>query len=135
MDDPPEVKASNPIHGSGAQAAGYGRPIVGGVSSYAWAIAAVVELLGDGWFDFGWADYALRRPVYVGDRLRSTATIIGEGLCEYAQRNAEGKVTVEGRAGVGLAGWHSEWQLPSRRDPVPATVPAPLVLPQDAPVD
>src|SRR3954452_1894100 len=74
LDDDPEVKANNPIHGAGAQAAGYERPITGGCSNYGWATTAVLELLGDGWLDRGWAEFFLRRPVYAGDRLRCTAT-------------------------------------------------------------
>ncbi len=131
IEDVAEVMANNPIHGTGARAAGYERPIVAGVSSYGWAAAAIIELLGDAWLDHGWADYALRRPVFVGDQLRSTATLIGNGLCEYVQENPEGKATVQGRAGLGLAPWHMEWQLPTRRDPVPAADPPLLVLPEE----
>jgi len=124
LDDDPEVKVNNPIHGAGAQAAGYERPI-----------PAAVALLGDGWFDRGWAEFALRRPVFVGDRLRSTATRTEPGACTFVQENEEGKATVEGRAGLGLAPWHGEWQLPGRREPVPAVDQPPLVLPEDVPVD
>ena len=68
LDDDPEVKVNNPIHGAGAQAAGYERPITAGPSNYGWAVAAAVDLLGDGWFDRGWAEFALRRPVFGGDQ-------------------------------------------------------------------
>ena len=95
----------------------------------------MIELLGDGWLDGGWAEFFLRRPVFAGDELRCTATRIDGDGCEFVQVNGEGKATVEGRAGLGLAPWHGEWQLPTRREPVPAVVPPPLVLPEDVPVD
>ena len=34
IEDPPEVQEANPVHGAGAQAVGYERPIVAEVSSY-----------------------------------------------------------------------------------------------------
>jgi hypothetical protein len=135
LDDAPEVKANNPIHGAGAQAAGYERPITAGASNYGWAVPAAIDLLGDAWFDCGWAEFALRRPVFVGDRLRTTATRSEPGACSFVQENEDGKATVEGRAGLGLAPWHGEWQLPTRREPVPAVDQPPLVLPEDVPVD
>lgn len=135
VEDPPEIQAANPIHSAGASAYGYDRPIVAGLASYGWAAASMIELFGEGWLDFGWADLALRRPVYAGDRLVTTAVEVGDGVCEYRQLNEAGKVTVDGRAGVGLAPFHAEWQLPSRREPVPRATNKPLMLPEDAPVD
>jgi hypothetical protein len=134
IDDPPEIQKANPIHGAGATGYGYERPIVAGLSSYGWAAAAIIEVLGEAWFDLGWADLVLRRPVFTGDRLTTTATLIGDGLCRYVQLNEAGKATVEGQAGLGLAPFHQEWDLPQRRDPVPPAAERPLLMPQDAPV-
>lgn len=135
IEDPPEIQKANPIHAEGgAEAYGYERPIVAGLSSYGWAAAAMIELLGEQWLDLGWADLALRRPVFAGDRLTTTATLTGDGRCHYVQVNEAGKATVEGDAGLGLAPFHGEWQLPTRRDPVPPADVRPLLLPEQAPV-
>jgi acyl dehydratase len=139
--DPPEIQKANPIHAEGAAAYGYDRPIVAGLSSYGWAAASVIELLGEEWLDAGWADMAFLRPVFAGDRLVTTATRTGGqagpddasgATCTYVQRNESGKVTVEGRAGLGVGPF--EWQLPARRDPVPPAEHRPLMLPDQAPV-
>jgi hypothetical protein len=135
IDDPPDVKEANPIHGAGAQAVGYDRPIVAGVSSYAWAIGPAIELLGDEWFERGWAEYSLRRPVFVGDGLRAIATPSDPTTCDFVLQGADDKAAVEGRAGLGVAPWEDEWLLPARRDPTPAVQNPPLVLPEDVPAD
>jgi hypothetical protein len=134
IDDPPEIQAANPIHSAGASAYGYERPIVAGLSSYGWAARSIIELLGVEWLAFGWADLALRRPVFTGDRLVTTATLTGNGRCHYEQVNEAGKVTVDGDAGLGLAPFHAEWHLPARRDPVPPAEHSPMLLPEQAPV-
>ena len=72
IEDPPEIRKANPIHAEGATAYGYERAIVAGLSSYGWAAAALIELLGEGWLDRGWADMAFRRPVFAGDELTTT---------------------------------------------------------------
>ena len=134
IEDPPEIQRANPIHAAGAVAYGYDRPIVAGLSSYGWAMAAVIELLGEEWLDHGWADMMFPRPVFAGDPLVSTASLIGDGLCQYVQLNGAGKVTVQGGAGLGLAPFHAEWELPARRTPEPPAQDRPLMLPSDVPV-
>ncbi|NNL84475.1 MAG: hypothetical protein HKP27_02425 [Myxococcales bacterium] len=136
IEDPPDIQASNPVHAAGGSAAyGYERPIVAGFSSYGWAAASVIGLLGEAWLDHGWADFVLRRPVFVGDRLETTATRSGDATSSFSQINEQGKVTTEGRAGLGEAPWHDEWKLPVRREPVPPARERPLLMPEQAPVD
>src|SRR5215208_2923081 len=66
--DPPPVGIANPIHAEdGASNAGYAGALVAGVRTYGWVAETVVEVLGPGWLDDGWADVTLRRPVYAGD--------------------------------------------------------------------
>jgi hypothetical protein len=134
ISDPPEIQRANPIHAAGATAYGYDRPIVAGLSSYGWASAAIIEVLGESWLERGWADMAFRRPVFTGDRLRTTAELTGDGECRYTQVNEAGKATVEGRAGLGLAPFHDEWQLPADRTPRPPTAGGPLLQPEESPV-
>jgi hypothetical protein len=132
--DPPEIRRANPIHAEGASAYGYERPIVAGLSSYGWAAASILALLSESWLEFGWADIAFRRPVFAGDRLVTAARLQSDGTCGYEQRNESGKVTVEGRAGCGLAPFNDEWQLPVERVVAPALADGPLLLPESAPV-
>ena len=134
IDDPPEIQRANPIHAAGAKAYGYERPIVAGLSSYGWAAAAIIELLGEGWLDRGWAEFTFARPVFTGDHLTTTATLIAEGTCEFTQLNVAEKATVMGRAGLGLAPFHEQWNLPTRRDPVGPRIESPLLMPDQAPV-
>lgn len=134
IEDPPEIQKANPIHAAGgAEAYGYERPIVAGLSSYGWAAASLIELLGESWLAFGWADMAFRRPVFAGDRLVTTATL-GDGFCVYEQRNEAGKITTEGRAGLGLAPFDDEWDLPISRTAAPPISHAPRLQPEQAPV-
>lgn len=135
IEDPPEVQEANPVHGAGARAVGYDRPIVAGVSSYSWALRPALEFLGEGWFDCGWSEYSLRRPVFAGDVLRAVATSAGDGVCDFVLEGPDGKVAVQGRAGLGLAPWHDEWVLPVRREPVAVVADPPVVLPEDVPAD
>src|SRR3954468_11803451 len=66
--DPPPVGIANPIHAAdGARGAGYAGALVAGVRTYGWVAEVVLEVLGHGWLDDGWADVTLRRPVYAGD--------------------------------------------------------------------
>jgi hypothetical protein len=134
IEDPPEIQQANPIHAEGAKAYGYDRPIVAGLSSYGWAMASVIELLGEAWLDGGWSDMSFPRPVFAGDPLTTTARLVGDGLCEYVQVNGIGKVTVQGRAGLGPAPFAPEWDLPVRRAPVPPAEHRPMMLPSEVPV-
>jgi len=134
IEDPPEIQSANPIHAAGASAYGYERPIVAGLSSYGWAAAALLELYGEAWLDHGWADFVLRRPVFVGDRLVTTAQPDDDTASTFVQVNETGKGTVEGRAGLGAAPWNDEWQLPTRRQPVAPAAKRPLLLPNQAPI-
>ena len=68
--DPPPVGIPNPIHAEdGASGAGYAGALVAGVRTYGWVAEAVIEVLGPGWLDDGWADVTLRRPLYAGDQV------------------------------------------------------------------
>ena len=68
--DPPPVGIANPIHADdGANGAGYAGALVAGVRTYGWVAESVIEVLGAGWLESGWADVTMRRPVYVGDQV------------------------------------------------------------------
>jgi acyl dehydratase len=135
--DPPETIEANPIHGAaGAAAAGYAGALVAGVHTYGWATAAVLDAFGDRWLEDGWADVAYRRPVYDGDELVTTATVLSDRLADSAA--ADGVVSLrtmaagerpvlDGSAGVGRATWFDELEVPEWRDPEPPVAEAALV--------
>lgn len=60
--------ANNPIHtDAGAQAAGFERALVAGVTSYAYVLHPVIERFGLDWVATGIAEVRFRSPVFDGD--------------------------------------------------------------------
>jgi hypothetical protein len=126
--DPPETIEANPIHGAeGAAAAGYAGALVAGVHTYGWATAAVLDALRDRWLSDGWADVSYRRPVYDGDELVSTATILDDGTVSLQTIVNGERVVLEGTAGLGRAAWFAQLEVPEQRDPTPPVAEADLV--------
>jgi acyl dehydratase len=59
---------TNPIHtDAGAQAAGFERALVAGVTSYAYCVHPVVEHFGVDWVEHGASEVRFRAPVFDGD--------------------------------------------------------------------
>ncbi len=128
--DPPEIGAVNPIHAEGAKAYGFDGAVVGGISTYALACAAVVAELGDGWLDRGWAEVAFRAPVYVGEHLRTA--VDGDG--RLVQSKDDGTVTIDGRVGLGDGPWLTELAIPDRLVAEPSPDDLPWLDPAELPV-
>jgi hypothetical protein len=119
--DPPPVGIPNPIHAAdGASTAGYAGALVAGVRTYGWVAEAVVEVLGAGWLDDGWADVTLRRPLFAGDQLTITVERSGSVAAGVGSR-----VVLDGSVGLGAAPWVGELDPPP---PQPALDP-PFVRP------
>ncbi len=128
--DPPPVGVPNPIHDeAGASSAGYAGALVAGVRTYGWVAEVVVEALGAGWLDDGWADVTLRRPVYAGDLV--TITVGGSGSANGGgAADAAGgrtvsatvgeRVVLDGAVGRGPASWAGDIDPP---EPGPALDP------------
>jgi hypothetical protein len=138
--DPPPVGIPNPIHDeAGASSAGYAGALVAGVRTYGWVAEAVVEVLGTGWLDDGWADVTLRRPVYAGDlvtiNVGATPSAVGGGAGQWTVSAAVGeRVVLDGTVGLGLASWAGAIDPP---EPGPALEPParrPTYTIVDAPV-
>jgi MaoC like domain len=77
--------ASNPIHtDAGAQAAGFERALVAGVTSYAYCLHPVLEHFGLAFAESGEAEVRFRSPVFDGDLLHcpveQIADTSGEGV-------------------------------------------------------
>jgi acyl dehydratase len=63
--------ARNPIHtDAGAQAAGFPRALVAGVTTYAYLTHPLLAAWGRSWLERGGAEVRFRRPVFDGDVLR-----------------------------------------------------------------
>ncbi len=120
--DPAEVAAANPIHDDKATGYGYAGAIVAGIHTYGWMVPAILEALGDGWLARGWSEVAFPRPVFVGDHLVTEVTVstADPSVATVTQRvRGDGRITIDGRVGLGDAPWLDEFVLPTRRDPVP----------------
>ena len=117
--DPPQLGIANPIHAEdGADSAGYAGALVAGVRTYGWVAEAVVEALGAGWLDNGWADVTLRRPLSAGDVVTITVGPGGSVRAAVGER-----VVLDGTVGLGTAAWAGEIDPP---EPGTALDPPPL---------
>lgn len=117
--DPPPVGIPNPIHAAdGASGAGYAGALVAGVRTYGWVAEAVVDVLGTGWLDEGWADVTLRRPLYAGDVVTITVGPSGSVSATVGER-----VVLDGAVGLGPASWAGDIDPP---EPGPALDPPAL---------
>ena len=129
--DPPPDGIPNPIHAEdGASSAGYAGALVAGVRTYGWVAEAVVEALGPGWLDDGWADVTLRRPVFAGDLVTimvgpaGSATGASDDTGARTVRAAVGeRLVLDGAVGLGPASWAGDIDPPA---PGPALDPPAL---------
>jgi acyl dehydratase len=78
--------ARNPIHtDAGAQAAGFPRALVAGVTTYAYLTHPMLAAWGTDWLAAGGAEVRFRRPVFDGDVLRCTPVVNGDHLVVEAR--------------------------------------------------
>lgn len=130
MADADAPNPNNPIHSNdSARERGFKGALVGGATVYGWAVAAIVESLGETWLDHGWADVRFRHPVYPTDGL--TVELAADG----ALRISVGETRcVEARVGPGDAPWLDELMLPEHRSPEVAADPRPRLTPANVPI-
>ena len=77
--------ANNAIHtDAGAQAAGFERALVAGVTSYAYCLHPVIEHFGLGWLGQGEAEVRFRSPVFDGDHVSFPLNIRADGGVDVA---------------------------------------------------
>ncbi len=99
--------AENPIHtDAGAQAAGFERALVAGVTTYAYLMRPPCAAWARSFLDDGWSSVRLRSPVFEDDPL--TITPDGDTISAVAG----GEVRAVARAGLG--------ELPDDLGPIPA---------------
>ena len=90
--------AENPIHtDAGAQAAGFPRALVAGVTTYAYLTHVPATAWGVRWLESGWAHLKLRRPVFDGSEVQ----LIPTGSTVSAVVDDEAKATID--VGIGSA--------------------------------
>ena len=125
LDGPDSPDISNPLHSTDvAQKFGFKAALVGGVTVYGWCAPAIIEALGDGWLEDGWADISFRRPVYPGDEMTATVAEMPEGW-SLEMTNGAGAACIRGSVGLGRAHWFADLQTSNRTtaEPEPATKP------------
>ena len=113
MEDPDNMNIGNIIHANaGAQQFGYRAALVGGATVYGWAIPAVIQPLGTGWLENGWAEVSFRKPTYPGDEMAAIVSERGDGVYNLVVVNQDGEVCVSGQFGLGRAAWLGDLQSP-----------------------
>ncbi len=132
-EDSPDI--SNPIHSSAvAKRYGFEGALIGGVTVWGWATPTIIEALGEGWLDHGWAEFSFRQPAYPGDRLTVVAEPATEGgAWSVTMTNQHGVDCVTASVGLGDAQWADEFVTPERMSGAPAPDPLPPLLLADVP--
>lgn len=132
-EDNPNIR--NAIHSTeGAKEYGYQGALVGGVTVFGWSTPLILETIGRGWIDEGWAELAFRRPTYPGDELTiSVARQEDDWLLRIV--GGDGHDRVVGNLGLGLAPWLDDVLLKTPFRPAePALEDYPRLEPELAPV-
>ena len=76
--------ARNPIHtDAGAQAAGFPRALVAGVTTYAYLTHPLIVAWGEKWLHNGGGEVRFRRPVFDGDVFQATPTSPGRTRIQF----------------------------------------------------
>ena len=136
--DPPEVSAANPVHDESATGYGYAGGIVAGIHTYGWMVPAILDALGEGWLSHGWSEFRLPRPVYAGDELLTEVkpSLDDPSIGVMTQTVvSDGRVTIEGKVGLGDASWKNDFVLPHGRSPVPEADDRPFLGLDEIPSD
>jgi acyl dehydratase len=130
MEDPDAPRPSNPIHSTGgAKAYGYQGALVGGATVYGWGVRTIVEALGEGWLDEGWAELQFRRPVYPGDEL--AVNVAEDGAFQIVKGS---DVCIRGAVGLGRAEWLGTLAMPTNLTPEARVENRPALTMENAPV-
>ena len=148
LDGEDSLDIGNIIHATeGAARFGYTGPLVGGVTVYAWSVAALVEALGGAWLDEGWVEFQLRKPVYPDEVITTKVSPLphsgkkrpkaeggSPGDVEFSMTKHNGDIAVRGTAGLGIADFYSEISVPTDRAPQPRPDERPLITKAVAPI-
>lgn len=134
LGNPDRPDITNPIHSTdGAKEYGYQAALVGGATVWGWAAPAILDALGTGWLDHGWAEVAFRRPTYPGDDL-TIAVTPEAGRWSLSITGPDGHARVSGELGLGDAPWLGELTKTPFRAAEPEMVLHPTLTPETAPI-
>ena len=123
-DDPTTM--ANPVHSTDfARELGFAGPLVAGATVWGWSVPAVLETLGDGWLDHGWARFRFRQPIYPGDQVRIALTPREGGAFDLRMVNLDGVDCVVGEVGLGANHALADFAPPARIAPAPRPDPQP----------
>ena len=147
LDGDDSLEIGNIIHSTeGAARYGYTGPLVGGVTVYAWSVAALVEALGDAWLDEGWVEFQLRKPVYPNEVITTSVSPLppsrgklpkaegGAPAVEFTMTKHTGDIAVRGTAGLGIADFYREITTANDRTPIPRPDDRPFITRAVAPL-
>ncbi|MFT3852931.1 MAG: hypothetical protein QM733_09360 [Ilumatobacteraceae bacterium] len=91
--------AGNPIHtDAGAQAQGFPRALVAGVTTYAYLTHPIVAAWGEPWLAGGGGELRLRRPVFDADEVTCRPTPDGDAVVVDALTSSSGEPRASFRA-------------------------------------
>lgn len=134
-EDSPTI--GNPIHSTEvAQQFGFRGALVGGVTVWGWATDAILEALGEGWLERGWADFLFRQPTYPGDRLAVRVEPGSDAAPDahtVTMTNQDGVLCVVASVGVGDAPWLGDLTKPGDMTPQPSPTPIPPIVMGETP--
>jgi hypothetical protein len=101
-------------------------------------VPAILDALGAGWLSHGWSEFRLPRPVYAGDELLTEVKPAPDDPSIGVMTQtvvSDGRVTIEGKVGLGDASWKNDFVLPHGRSPVPEADHRPFLGLDEIPSD
>lgn len=135
MENPDAPRPDNEIHSTdGGKAYGYKAALIGGVDVYGWGTRLILEVLGEGWLDNGWAEISFRRPAYPGDELVIKLVPGDNDYYEFYMDQREGKHCIEGRVGCNNASWLKDLYVTDSRTAEEKSESLPQLSMENAPV-
>ncbi len=109
LDGPDSPDIANPIHSTaGAASYGFRGALVGGATVFGWATPLILDTLGTGWLENGWASISFRRPTYPGEKLVISLEPTAEEEFSLKIRGLDEDNRLQGEIGTGKAPWLDE---------------------------
>lgn len=119
---------------AGARRMGYKGGLVYGTTVYAWATPWIVDVLGQEWLTSGWADFFVRRPIYVGDALTIRLEATKTDTFSLQAIGGDGKARIDGYVGMGACPTLQDHVRSTRLDIEPPPEPQPRISLDSAPI-
>lgn len=131
----PDSRNGRSIHtNTTARDYGYRAALITGGVVYGWCVPLILETLGEGWIENGWAEINYRRPVYPDDALHERLEPAGEGAYHFTVTKGDGEVCLSGAVGLGEGELVRDHVRSARRAVEPKLDPQPVLTLDIAPV-